>query len=66
MYPVIDIIAPDGTRYRAGKKYALGYDGANAEAKELYGLTEWKLETVEWVKSNAGLSGCGYWNTYAD
>lgn len=47
--PIIDIVAPDGTRYRAGKKYALGFDGARGEARELYNLTEYKLELVGWT-----------------
>lgn len=52
MEPIIEIIGPDGSIYPAGVKYARGFDGANAEAREVYKLESWRLEVVGWA-SNA-------------
>ena len=61
MEPIIDIVADDGRTFRAGVKYARGFDGAKAEAVEVFGLEPgtFKLKTVDWVKGNVGLGGCG-------
>lgn len=61
MEPILKIIAEDGTEYEAGVKYARGYDGANAEAVEVYGLKAgtFKLVCTGWTGQGSQLSGCG-------
>lgn len=61
MEPIIEIVSNDGRTFRAGVKYARGFDGANAEAVEVFGLEAgtFKLKTLGWVNGNVGLGGCG-------
>lgn len=66
--PILKIITNDGRTLDAGVKYARGYDGANAEAREVYGLKPgtYKLECVGWTGRGSQLSGCGVHSFYVD
>lgn len=65
--PIIQIVTNDGRRIDTGVKYARGYDGAHAEARELHGLNrdDYRLDTIAWT-TGSQLSGCGVHSFYLD